>query len=294
MRVSPIVRAIGAQAHAALVRSAGAYELLPGAGEFAYATAAGEIIWIGHGVVNMHPRAVVLDAPRGAAGVERLVAHTLVPWRRASVSINADTASRVNAGCDTLRLDVLALGRPRGFGSMLAGDLPADPLDRAALRVHAFAAALRGTDADEIHAVALPLLGLGPGLTPSGDDLVGAALFASGAFAVSPSERRKWTRIAARLIVECEARSHPISAALFRDLACGESYAPLHRLVDALVAGAMDDAMAAARELVAIGHSSGWDMLTGFMLGTTGRLAAQSLPCIASRRRSTASGIPIR
>jgi hypothetical protein len=66
---------------------------------------------------------------------------------------------------------------------------------------------------------------------------------------------------------------------LFRDLAAGQSFAPLHRLAAILAAEASQkQAIDAARALVAIGHSSGWDMLTGFIIGVTGAMtpAAQT------------------
>jgi hypothetical protein len=58
-----------------------------------------------------------------------------------------------------------------------------------------------------------------------------------------------------------------VSAALFADLAAGRSFAPLHGIADALRTGDDEAAIRAARSLVAIGHSSGWDMLTGFLIG---------------------------
>ncbi len=49
------------------------------------------------------------------------------------------------------------------------------------------------------------------------------------------------------------------------------SHAPLHGLAHALGSG--DDlarAIGAARRLTRIGHSSGWDMLAGFVAGASG------------------------
>ncbi len=264
-----MIRAIGNRAHAALARSGGTFEWLPGF-ESSYAVAAGEIIWIGHGIAAMHPRAVVLaDAVRPAAGAP-LLSGTLAPWRPAALAIVAGDGSGIKATCAALGRDVLELGTPRGFGAMLAGGVPAFPLDCAVPRVRALAEALAGADANAICAAARPLLGLGPGLTPSGDDLVGAVLFARQALATSPASPGNRQRIAARLAIDCESRTHPIGAALFRDLASGASFAPLHRLVHALAVDDLRRALDAARELVAIGHSSGWDMLTGFILGVTG------------------------
>lgn len=116
-------------------------------------------------------------------------------------------------------------------------------------------------------APARSLLGAGGGLTPSGDDLVGGALF--GRRLVAPRDGR-WTSLAAQLRRDIRKRSHAISAALFAEISAGRSFAPLHDMADALAADNSVAALAAARKLAAIGHSSGWDMLAGFALGIGG------------------------
>jgi hypothetical protein len=76
--------------------------------------------------------------------------------------------------------------------------------------------------------------------------------------------------LAGELAREVENRSHAVSAALFDDLARGESFEPLHDIVDALAADDQAAALAAARALTAIGHSSGWDMFSGLVIGIAG------------------------
>ena len=132
---------------------------------------------------------------------------------------------------------------------------------------------LRACDTEAVYAAAVPLLGLGSGLTPSGDDLVGAALFMRRAMAETTVERQRWQELAARLGEVAATRSHVIGAALFCDLATGQSFASLHRMADLLAVADHDGAIDAARELVAIGSSSGWDMLTGFVIAATGKAA---------------------
>ena len=156
---------------------------------------------------------------------------------------------------------------------MLAGRAPDFPLDRAASRLRKLAQSFRDADVESVYGAALPLLGLGPGLTPSGDDVVGAALFVRRSLADSDADAKAWRDVAGRLIDAAQPRTHAIGAALFRDLAVGQSFAPLHRLAAVLAADAgQEQAIDAARALAAIGHSSGWDMLAGFIIGVTGRL----------------------
>jgi hypothetical protein len=135
--------------------------------------------------------------------------------------------------------------------------------------VHALASAYARDDAQAVYGASRALLGLGTGLTPSGDDLAGAALFARMLVDRSPP----WRTIGMRLATDARAASHVISAALLADLVAGETFEPLHALADALTADDAPAALAAARSLVALGHSSGWDMLTGFVVGANGDAA---------------------
>ena len=270
---TPRIRAIGCKALAALERSAGRADPLAAIGGSAYARADGEIIWIGHGDVAMHPRAVVLEGAAPAIAGCRLLPLGMAPWRP-TVLRGVGSAGRASLvrGCEALRRDILRLGVPQGFAVVLVGRVPAFPLDRAGALVRRLSRAFRDDDPAAVDAAALPLLGLGPGLTPSGDDLVGAALLARNAITTSPADATRWSAARARLVDACESRSHPIGAALFRDLASGESFEPLHRLAATLASEAGHDAVLdAARALVAIGHSSGWDMLAGFIVGSMSR-----------------------
>ncbi|HUJ87682.1 MAG TPA: DUF2877 domain-containing protein [Burkholderiales bacterium] len=188
-------------------------------------------------------------------------------WSPHPLRLDEDAAARVIDAAHALR-EALAEGRaPRGFGMLLAGRAPGFPLELALPRVEALAAAYRRNDADAVFAASVPLLGFGTGLTPSGDDLTGAALFGRRLLS---ADRTRWESIAERLSGEVALRSHALSAALFDDLARGESFAPLHELAHALARRDRDSALAAARTLCAIGHSSGWDMLTGLVIGLTG------------------------
>ncbi|MFZ1907737.1 MAG: DUF2877 domain-containing protein, partial [Burkholderiales bacterium] len=156
---------------------------------------------------------------------------------------------------------------PRGFGLLLAGRTPDFPLGLGVPRVDALAEAYRRDEPESVFRASIPLLGFGTGLTPSGDDLTGAALFGRRLIRAKDAA---WNAIALRLSREVALRSHALSAALFDDLTRGESFAPLHELVYALAGEDHESALAAARTLCAIGHSSGWDMLAGLVIGLTG------------------------
>lgn len=244
---------IGERARAALTRSGGVAAPLAGFADAPYLEAAGEVVWVGAGLPALHPRAVIVShaPPRGAA--LRFDADTLPArgwWPRLPI-LDGRAAARVRRTA-------------RGLGPLLGGRRPGFPLDLARPRIEALADAYRRCDPDAVFDASVPLLGVGVGFTPSGDDLVGAALF--GRRFVSP-HRLRWKAVAEQLSREIGARSHAVSAALFDDLARGRSFAPLHELAEALARGDQRVAFAAARTLCAIGHSSGWDMLTGLMIG---------------------------
>jgi hypothetical protein len=254
------VLAIGAKARAALDASGGIARPLAAFPDAPYFDAAGEIVWVGSRLPAMHPRAVLTAAPvpRGEA-----VRFGALPGESWSPVLPSGGWTTVDA-CARLNANVGSLGEPRGFGWLAVGGTPPFPLDLAVARVHALAAAYERDDVEAVDRASRALLGLGGGLTPSGDDLVGGALF--GRLLVVDDARR-WCALGERLAAAARRASHAISAALLADLAGGASFAPLHELADALAAGDDDAACVAARALAALGHSSGWDMLAGVLIG---------------------------
>jgi len=262
---SPRIVALGKRAAAALAHSGGTLRPIPGFTETAYRLAGAEIVWVGTRG-EAHPRAVFVDAPLAdadlncAAGLPNAAgAHHHAGLERRTV---AEKFAALARSC-------LELGAPRGWGCLLIGAPPPFPLDARTDAAHALAAAVAADDAVTFRRAGLRLLGVGGGLTPSGDDLVGAALFTL--FHLGHSDAT-WQAAAHDLVEATHTRTHAISAALFADLAQGQSFAPLHALLDA--AANVDPAamLAPARRLAAIGHSSGWDMLAGMIAAATGTL----------------------
>ena len=146
------------------------------------------------------------------------------------------------------------------------------PLARiAAPRIAIFERWLSGAlDARAIPAIACReaiqgLIGLGPGLTPSGDDfLVGtlASLEAIG-------ERKAHAALARAITGIAGALTAPLSACFLRAAAAAHFGEDLHLAVSSALTGDADTAIKTAGT---IGHSSGWDMMAGIV--TTLRIAA--------------------
>jgi len=267
--VSDVVE-IGEQARLALARSAGVALPLATFAGAPYLDAAGEIVWVGARLPALHPRAVVTGVvpPRGIA-----LKFDPLPsrgWSKSLPHFDPSMAGSIADAARRLRRALITTAIPRGFGNLLAGREPEFPLGLAACQVRDLAAAYARADEDAVIEASIALLGVGTGLTPSGDDLVGGALFGRRFItAHGPA----WVTAANVLSREIGRRSHVISAALFNDLANGQSFALLHTLAQTLADGSNEGALRAAQAMTAIGHSSGWDMITGFLIGTTGSLS---------------------
>lgn len=260
------LRRVGWRARAALGRAGGvATPLAPLSGSL-FLTAGREIVWLGGVGAALHGRAMLTEArlPRHAGSV-RIACDGAEVWT-APPAPPAPSRAALTAAARAL-LESIRGGtlRPLGLGILLVGGVPPFPLDGTIGRIGALAAACDAGDARRVAEAAEPLLGLGPGLTPSGDDLVGAVLFTRRRLGGEPPARG--------LVARARGRTHPVSAALLGDLAAGHGHAPLHALAGALAAGAAGPAEEAARQLAAIGHTSGWDMLTGVLLALVGREA---------------------
>jgi hypothetical protein len=111
----------------------------------------------------------------------------------------------------------------------------------------------------------MDLIGLGPGLTPSGDDFLVGALALLDALA----ERKAHAALAGAIVAVPRRLTSALSECLLRTAAAGHVGADLCCAVSAVVSGVPDQAVAAIRK---IGHGSGWDMMVGIL--TTLRVVA--------------------
>jgi len=106
------------------------------------------------------------------------------------------------------------------------------------------------------------LVGLGPGLTPSGDDLLCGFLAAARA-----SGRPGLADALAEAAEQSLCRTSHLSAFLVRSAVEGFWPTPLLDLAGELAAEQEREALTALSALCALGHSSGADLATGFLSG---------------------------
>ncbi|MEO3813914.1 DUF2877 domain-containing protein [Sphaerisporangium sp. B11E5] len=146
----------------------------------------------------------------------------------------------------------------------------------------------RGSLATAITA-AEQLMGLGPGLTPSGDDMLAGLLVALRHLGGSAGVRRAvWLAdwLAATVAFDAGTRTTPISATLLHCAARGEA------CVDALavlrgVAGRRP-LEPALRRLLQIGHTSGADLAWGMRTGMSAVLALGGMTAVRTAQPSRA------
>lgn len=112
---------------------------------------------------------------------------------------------------------------------------------------------------------AASLIGLGAGLTPSGDDFVGGLLFCIHNLQAAYPELNLNNPL---LLEPYRTCTHQISFTLLQDLANGHAIAPLQHIINGLLNGeSLEKIYPFVSQLTKIGHSTGWDMLTGLLTG---------------------------
>jgi len=135
--------------------------------------------------------------------------------------------------------------------------------------IGAIALASQQGDLDAIAKHCRSLIGLGPGLTPSGDDFIGGLFFTVQCLAAAYPERFCRDQQVVDVLMDwASTRTNLISYSILRDMVRGQGPEPLHQLLIALLNDCEPyRALAAVNQLIRIGHSSGWDMLAGALTG---------------------------
>jgi hypothetical protein len=198
-------------------------------------------------------------------------------------------ATTLAAGLQALASEMDRLAPQVGLASLVPGLVtgrppspPGTDLARAVVRVAAPAiAALRTwltTVMSPGAALRSPspevgcLVGLGPGLTPSGDDLLGGTLIALRALGWPAAADALGTW----LCPHARSRTNAISYAHLRCAADGQGAGAVHDTLAALCFRGAPRLREHLGALGTLGHSSGWDALAGVVLVATVAGACQS------------------
>lgn len=206
---------------------------------------AGAQVWVGDGGVAVPaPPYCPVGCPSSAPSPRTLI-RPLRWWEPARVRPGA-----VDAGA--LRVLEQALRR-------LGPAVPADVVHARTVgrrAAHALVAGAPDQAAEHLRSV----LGLGPGTTPSGDDVAAGVLLAGHALLTSPEGRCDVRRLAARVHGDARDRTGAVSVAMLAEAGHGRGAAAVVRAVDALAGSGH---VSAVVDLLRLGHHSGADIACG-------------------------------
>jgi hypothetical protein len=117
----------------------------------------------------------------------------------------------------------------------------------------------------------VPLIGLGPGLTPSGDDAIGGALITLHVLGEDKVRDLLWHELAPH----ARTATGDISFAHLSAAAEGFGHEAIHHLINKVMEGGAD--LSGALDTVhAIGHTSGWDAIAGVAIALDAWLEVQN------------------
>ena len=122
------------------------------------------------------------------------------------------------------------------------------------------------------------MVGLGPGLTPSGDD------FLVGLFAVlniSESPCFEWLGGGREVVADARHSTNAISYAVLTQAACGRVRESIARLVNCMMHATPDRVLDPLHRVLAIGSTSGADLLAGILSGFQVNLKVGALKSVS-------------
>ena len=128
--------------------------------------------------------------------------------------------------------------------------------------------ATRQTDLMAVSTAARALIGLGSGLTPSGDDLLVGYLAGLWCAVWGRPDCEQFISGLGRRVVRLSRRTNDISRAYLYHAARGQVSSPLEALAKAISRGESGEPLlAAAESAMRVGHTSGMDSVTGLLIG---------------------------
>ncbi len=199
----------------------------------------------------------------------------------------------IAANLEVARRTALLLGNMAGLGGLLALVQPRDANAKASkLNLFASAAlprvirleqAFRSEEKGELGDAVRELIGLGPGLTPSSDDMLAGLVLLCALYAKNQGCRQRATQLVARATAaQSRGRTTILSEEFLGQAASGRGNERVMSLCTAMLTGGRESVERETKRVLAIGETSGTDTTLGILLGAmlcTGRrfgLAAES------------------
>ena len=221
-----------------------------------------EIGW--HSGMAVVASAGTLRVPDAGLEIQIDAAARWSPRLRSSADAADTAAARWRRRAGATRAIAQGRASAAGFGALLREDLSDDPVGILGVAhpiLSELVVALETGDRTRAAEVAARLVGLGPGLTPSGDDVLVGIEAALHALA------RPSAGFLALAMGGVEERTTALAATLLRHAGAGEFAERLHTLLAALL-GSDDEAIPATIDrALAWGATSGTDCLLGVLIG---------------------------
>lgn len=197
------------------------------------------------------------------------------------------TDNEIEANLEFVRKTTLLFGNMAGLGQLLALTPPG--VDRATvknLNIFASSALDRIVRLEQVfrsgkkhalkHAVS-ELIGLGPGLTPSSDDMLAGLVLLCILYAKNRGCAERTSRLIAQMTAEeARGRTTILSEEYLRQASSGRGNEPVIRLCAALLTGTRESVELETKRVLAIGETSGTDTVVGIVLGTMLCIGRQS------------------
>lgn len=188
------------------------------------------------------------------------------------------TDNEIETNLEVVRKVTLLFGNMAGLGELISLTMSEETDSKAcdlnifasyALpRIIRFEEAFRTGKQYEIKDAVTELIGIGPGLTPSSDDMLGGLMLLCILYSKNrglvqhPSQR-----IAQAISSEARGRTTGLSEEYLRQAASGRGNEPIMRLCTALLTERQESVERETKRVLEIGETSGTDMVLGIVLG---------------------------
>jgi len=223
---------------------------------------AGESVTCRDGILRFASSALTIDL-RGAVSfscnLPALQADMTNPvvataWRRAWQTLNE---RQIRSGAEIIAQDLFLSGETIRAGvSRKAGE---------AMR-NLFEATQR-YDMTSVSSVRA-LIGLGAGLTPSGDDLLVGYLAGLWCSVLDKSERVQFVSNLGKAVIRLSCQTNDISRTYLYHASRGQVSSPLTNLAEAICRGENSDRLITTiKSAMQVGHTSGMDVVSGLLVG---------------------------
>jgi len=151
--------------------------------------------------------------------------------------------------------------KPRGLNMFASAALP---------RIVRFERALRADDRSALTEAIREIVGLGPGLTPSSDDMLAALVLLCVLYSKNlEGGQRLPVPIAQAVASLPSGRTTALSEEFLRQAASGRGNERLAGLCSAVLTGGRESVERETKRVLGIGETSGTDAVLGIVLGTT-------------------------